>query len=110
LYAEQKKYKEAAEILERATQKPNVNPRIYYNLGLIYQYLTNPPKAESSLLKAYSLSPDEFDVLYALATFYIQREKFQNATSYADELKTKFPSNPAGEQLREFIEQKLNNR
>jgi tetratricopeptide (TPR) repeat protein len=109
LYAEQKRYKEAADVLEKATLNDNVNPRIYYNLGLIYQYLNNPSKAESSLLKSYSLSPDEFDVLYALATFYIQREKFQNAIRYADEIKTKFPSNPAGDQLIKYIKGKTNN-
>ena len=74
LYAEQKKYKEAAEVLEKATLKSDVNPRIYYNLGLIYQYLNNNSKAESSLLKANQLSQNEFDVIYALADFYIKKQ------------------------------------
>ncbi len=39
LYAEQKRYKEAAEVLEKAASRADVNPRIFYNLGLIYQYL-----------------------------------------------------------------------
>jgi tetratricopeptide (TPR) repeat protein len=106
LYAEQQRYKESADILEKATLKANVNPRIYYNLGLVYQYLNNLSKTESSLLKAYSLSPNEFDVLYALADFYIKREKYQDALKYAEELKIHFPSNPAGEQLRKYIEGK----
>jgi tetratricopeptide (TPR) repeat protein len=106
LYAEQKRYKEAADILEKAAMKANVNPRIYYNLGLIYQYLNNQTKAESSLLKAYSLSPNEFDVLYALADFYIKRENFITAMKYANQIKEKFASNPVGEQLRKYIEDK----
>jgi tetratricopeptide (TPR) repeat protein len=109
LYAEQQRYKEAADILEKATSRANVNPRIYYNLGLVYQYLNNLSKAESYLLKANSLLPIEFDVLYALADFYIKRGKYQNALKYAEELKIYFPSNPAGEQLRKYIKQKLNN-
>jgi tetratricopeptide (TPR) repeat protein len=107
LYAEQKRYDEAAEILEKVTVSAVVNPRIYYNLGLIYQYLNNPVKAESSLLKAYSVSANEFDIIYALTDFYIKRENFTTAMRYADELKKKFPSNPAGEQLRKYIEHKV---
>jgi len=107
LYAEQKRYNEAAEILEKATLSTVVNPRIYYNLGLIYQYLNNSAKAESSLLKSYSLSPNEFDIIYALADFYIRGVNFTSAIKYADELKVKFPSNPAGEKLIQFINGKM---
>lgn len=103
LYAEQKKYKEAAEILEKATLKANVNPRIYYNLGLIYQYLNNNAKAESSLLKANSISPNQFDIIYALADFYIKKNEYVKAMQYAEELKIKFPSNPAGTQVINYI-------
>jgi tetratricopeptide (TPR) repeat protein len=103
LYAEQKRYKEAADILEEATKKPNVNPRIYYNLGLIYQYLKEEKKAESSLLKAYSVSPNEFDVIYALADFYIKKGNKNTALKYADEIDKKFPSNPAGTQMINYI-------
>jgi len=110
LYAEQKRYKEAADILEKATVGAVVNPRIYYNLGLIYQYLNNQTKAESSLLKAYSLSPNEFDVLYALADFYIKKEDYTTALKYAKEMKEKHPLNSTGEQLRKYIEGQTNDR
>lgn len=49
LYAEQQRYTEAVEILEKATLKTNVNSLIFYNIGIIYQYLNNHNKAESSL-------------------------------------------------------------
>ena len=71
-----------------------MNPRIYYNLGLIYQYLNNAVKAESSLMKAYSLSPNEFDVMYALADFHIKKNNYTAALKYANEMRTKHPSNP----------------
>jgi tetratricopeptide (TPR) repeat protein len=105
LYAEQKKYKEAAEVLEKATLSTKVTPRIYYNLGLIYQYLNNEVKAEASLKKAYSLSPGEFDILYALCDYYIKQKRYQEAEKYANDIKMKFPSNPAGSQISEYIEQ-----
>jgi tetratricopeptide (TPR) repeat protein len=107
LYAEQQRYKEAAEILEKAAAKREVNPRIYYNLGLIYQYLNNDAKAEASLLKANSISPNQFDIIYALADFYIKAGDHTAALKYADELKIKFPSNPTGEELRVYLKQQL---
>ncbi len=105
LYAEQKKYKEAAEVLEKATLKSDVNPRIYYNLGLIYQYLNNNSKAESSLLKANQLSQNEFDVLYALADFYIKKQDYSSALEYAKEISRMYPTNSAGQQLIAYITQ-----
>ncbi|HEY6625581.1 MAG TPA: tetratricopeptide repeat protein, partial [Ignavibacteriaceae bacterium] len=105
LYAEQKRYSEAAEIFEKAVNKTEVNPRIYYNLGLIYQYLNNPAKAESSLLKAYSILPNEFDVLYALADFYLKKQDYSTASKYAKEISRMYPTNSAGQQLIEYINQ-----
>jgi tetratricopeptide (TPR) repeat protein len=105
LYAEQQRYEEAAEVFEKATLKTEVNPRIYYNLGLIYQYLNNPAKAESSLLKANSLMPNEFDVLYALADFYIKKQDYLSALEYANEISRMYPTNSAGQQLIEYINQ-----
>ena len=104
LYAEQKKYREAADILEKGTKRANVNPRIYYNLGLVYQYLNDEKKAESALLKAYSITPNEFDVIYALTDFYIRSGENSKALAYANELKRKFPSNPDVDKLIVYIQ------
>ena len=109
LYAEQQRYSEAAEVLEKATLKADVNPRIYYNLGLIYQFLNDKVKAESSLLKANSISPNQFDIIYALADFYIKSANYTTAMKYAEELKIKFPSNSMVEQLHSYILQQKNN-
>jgi len=110
LYAEQKRYKEAADILEKATERQDVSPRIYYNLGLIYQYLDEEKKAESSLLKAYSVSPNEFDIIYALVDHYIKSGNKDLATQYAKEIDEKFPSNPAGKQILDFIRNQMQNK
>ena len=107
LYAEQKRYNEAADILEKATQRPPVNPRIYYNLGLIYQFLNEQKKAEISLHKAYSVSPDEFDIIYALVDYNIKNGNKRTALRYAEELDNKFPSNPSGKQILNYIRSQM---
>lgn len=103
LYAEQKRFKEAAQYLEKAAIQSNANNRIYYNLGLIYQYLNDDKNAEASLLKGNSKSPNDFDMLFALADFYVKRNRIEEAKRYALELETKFPSNPAGKQIIDYI-------
>jgi len=109
LYAEQKRYKEASENLEIAATKTDVNARIYYNLGLIYQYLNDDTKSESSLLKAYLKLRHEFDFIYALSDFYFKRGDYLAALNYAKELKNKFPSNPAGEEILQYIQNQIKN-
>ena len=107
LYAEQKRYKEATKHLEIAATKTDANERIYYNLGLLYQYLNDFSKSEEVLLKAYSKSPDEFDINYALADFYIKRGNRSKATFYANEINNKFPTNPAGQNLLNHIKSNM---
>lgn len=107
LYAEQKRYKEAAKCLEKATIQSNANNRIYYNLGLIYQYLNDDKNAESSLLKGNSKMQNDFDMLFALADFYVKRNRFEEAKRYALELENKFPSKPAGKQILNYINQSI---
>ena len=51
LYAEQKKYREAADHLEKALTQKNPNPRVYYNLGLVYQQFNENKKAENIYLQ-----------------------------------------------------------
>jgi tetratricopeptide (TPR) repeat protein len=109
LYAEQKRYTEAADALEKGEKVNPSNRQIYYNLGIIYQYLNNTVKAESSLLKAYSISPDEFDVLYALADFYIKKADYQKAMKFAAEIKQKYPSNQDGIKLLNYLDKILKN-
>ncbi|MCK7517534.1 MAG: tetratricopeptide repeat protein [Ignavibacteriales bacterium] len=70
LYAEQKRYQRSYCVFRTSsTSQPGASNRIYYNLGLIYQYLNDDKKAESSLLKANSNSPNDFDILYATRRF-----------------------------------------
>jgi tetratricopeptide (TPR) repeat protein len=107
LYAEQKRYKESAEQLEIAATKTEGNTRIYYNLGLIYQQLNEITKAEFSLLKGYSTSPNDFDIMYALVDFYVKRGDNNRALQFANEINQKFPSNPAGKQLIDYIQEQI---
>jgi len=107
LYAEQKRFKEAAEVLEIAAMNRKDNARIYYNLGLIYQNLNETSKAESSLLRGYSSYPNDFDIMYALVDFYVKSGNKNKALQFAKEINQKFPANPAGQQLIDYINKQM---
>ena len=103
LKAEQKKYEEAALYLGKAILLPNPNPRVYYNLGLIYQYLNKPKKSEEILLRGLSKSPNNFNIIYALSDFYIKMGNKKKALLFANELKVKYPDYPIGNRIIEII-------
>ena len=103
LYAEQKKYTGAADYLEKALQQKNPNPRVFYNLGLVYQQLNENNKAENILLTGNEITPNNFDLIFALSDFYFKQKNFSKALEYATELKTKFPSRPEGQGMINYI-------
>jgi len=104
LLAEQKKYPEAVEQLQLASELIPDRSRILYNLGLLQNQLGNPVEAEKALLQAYQLEQENFDYIYALVDFYINRNDFLKAKIYAELLRDKFPDNQAGEELLQYIE------
>lgn len=103
LYAEQKKYHDAAEYLEKDLLQKEPNQRTFYNLGLVYQYLNENQKAESILLKGNTLIPNNFDLIFALADFYLKQKNFSEALQYAEELKLKFPLRAEGQEIINYI-------
>lgn len=91
LYGEQKKYTEAITLLESASALPDAHPRIFYNLGLIYQMAGQNDRCESTLKKGLALDPCNFDLLYALVAFHVNLEQREKAVPYAEKMKQCFP-------------------
>ena len=57
------------------------------------------------MLKGNNLLHNNFDIIFALADFYLKRNQFEEAKKYALELENKFPSNPAGKQILNYLGQ-----
>jgi len=107
LLAEEKKYAESAKYLELAASGMPERARTHYNLGLLRQHLEQDSDAEASLLKAQALEPDNLDYLYALADFYLKREKLQKAKSIAKEMVARHPDQRIGYDILNLIEKNL---
>ena len=91
LYAEQKKYAEAISLLETASKNAGNNPRIFYNLGLIYQATGQDDKCTSTLEQGLTLDPCNLDLLYALFAFYMNKNDRMKAAPYVEKLRTCYP-------------------
>ena len=107
LLAEEKKYAEAVKYLELAAGGMPGRARIHYNLGLLRQHLKQDSDAEASLLKAQALEPDNLDYLYALADFYLKRNKIQQARSIAEEMVARHPTQRIGHDILKLTEKNL---
>jgi Tfp pilus assembly protein PilF len=92
LYGEQKNYPAAISLLEIASTKPNSNPRIFYNLGLLYQMTGQNEKCEATLVKGLNQDPCNYDLLYALFAFHLKENNRAKAAPYVDKLKSCFPN------------------
>ena len=57
----------------------NNDSGIYYNLGITYEKLKNPDKAQEAYIKAISLAPEEVDAYYNLGLVYMDKKLYEKA-------------------------------
>jgi len=91
LYGEQGKFADAIVLLEHASAKANANPRIWYNLGLLYQKTGQNVKSEAALNQGLRSDPCNFDLLYALFVFHMNQHNREKATPLIEKLKSCYP-------------------
>jgi Tfp pilus assembly protein PilF len=91
LYGEQKRYPEAIALLETASRQPGRNPRVLYNLALLYQMTGQSDRCEATFTKGLSEDPCNFDMLYALYAFYMNKNNREKAAPVIEKMKSCFP-------------------
>jgi tetratricopeptide (TPR) repeat protein len=101
LYGEQKRYPEAIALLETASTKQGTNPRIWYNLALLYQMTGQNGKCEETFLKGLRQDPCNYDLLYAIYSFYMNHHDRGKAAPIVVKLKSCYPGNKAIQELQE---------
>ena len=106
LLAEKKQYEEAAEYVAQAAEGLPQRARIHYNLGLLHQYLQRDQAAEIALQRAVDIDPNNLDFLYALADFYLKRNRWDDAGRIAESMVTRHPDQKIGHDILEFIKGK----
>jgi len=92
IFIKKTQYALAAEDLSRLTKLDSKNFENYSKLGEIYgRYLNDPVKADTFLLKATQLKPDDSSVLDNLGIVNVMKGNFQQALQY---FKKAFEINP----------------
>jgi Flp pilus assembly protein TadD len=107
LLAETERHEEAVSFLERAAEGMPRHGRVRYNLGLLLQVLGRDKEAETELLGALRIEPDNPDFLYAAADHYLKRGRLGEAKRMAERMIGKHPSNRLGHDLLGFIESRM---
>jgi tetratricopeptide (TPR) repeat protein len=100
LYVELNQLKKAASSFEKAISFHTRNPRIYYNYGLLLQKMNSSPvTVEKTFISGLKIDSQNGDLLYALAIFYFQQKKIEEAIETAKILKQYHGENPNYQQL-----------
>ena len=98
---------EAVAVLGSAAKLLPRRSRVHYNYALALQQLGRRPAAEAALLRAHELEPRDPDVVNALAVFYIQERRWQEALPYAQKLVELLPNAPGPRQMLQEIQGRL---
>jgi len=104
LLAEMGRVDDAAEYLGRASRGMPDRGRVHYNYGLALQSLGRLPEAEGALRRALATEPDNLDFQFALADHYARRGRWADALRLAERMIAEHPENPAGTQVKAFVE------
>jgi Tfp pilus assembly protein PilF len=104
LLAEEKRYTEAAQYLETASQAMPHYARVHYNTGQIWDYLNRPDKALPALERSYTLEPQNPDYLKALVQHYVKHDKFDQIEKMARRILAQDPEDAVGRQLLQFVD------
>jgi predicted CXXCH cytochrome family protein len=107
LLAEEKRLPEAAVALESAARLMPRRARVRYNLALALDRLSRDREAEATMLRAFELDPGDADIVYAAASFYVQRRQWKRALPFAERLVTIAPADPRAHQLLDGLRRQL---
>ena len=103
LLVEEKKYRDAEMYLREAVSGMPYHSRVRYNLGLLQQQLGKDDLAEASLMGALKIEPSNLDYLYALADFYLKRNRWESAQKIAEEMIVRHPNQRIGQDILDIV-------
>ena len=100
LVAETGKMEEAAGLLAHAAAGLPAYARAAYNAGLALSQFGRNPEAEGMLRRAAELEPSNYDFLFALGDFLLNRKRFAEVGPIADRMAAIDSARPEAAQLR----------
>jgi predicted Zn-dependent protease len=74
---------------------------------LLLQSLQRDSEAEAAFQRALALEPADMDYLYALADFYLKRNRLAEAKKVAEKMVAAHPNQRLGHELLDMIDRRL---
>lgn len=102
LLAEENRLQEATDALREASRLLPQRARVHYNYALALQHSGQTDKAGAVLRTAHRLDRRDPDILQALIIFHMQRQQWDQAYPYAEQMMQLFPDVP---DVRRTLEQ-----
>jgi tetratricopeptide (TPR) repeat protein len=97
------KPEEAARSLHSAVQLKSINPRVYFNYGILLQHQNKNDSAVMIYKKGLQISPLDASLNYALALLLVQSGKSGQAKEPASVLKKYYPDAKDYQQLFQYL-------
>ncbi|MFP8878529.1 MAG: tetratricopeptide repeat protein, partial [Myxococcota bacterium] len=107
--AEGGRFESAAGHIGRAAELMPKRARVQYNHGLALQRIGKHTEAERALLEAKRLAPRDPEIVYALAAYYVQRGRWEQARGPASDLVELSRGAPEALDLMRQVERALAN-
>ncbi len=107
--AEGGRFESAAGHIGRAAELLPNRARVQYNHGLALQRIGQHTQAEQALLEATRLAPRDPEIVYALAAYYVQRGRWEQARGPASSLVELTRGAPNALELLRQVERELAN-
>ena len=103
LYNEMNNKEGAEKSLAKAVGLKSINPRVYYNYGLLLQQEGKNKQALEIYIQGLRIAPEDEQLNYTLALFYLQTRQDDKARERAAVLKKYFPDKADYQKMFQYL-------
>ncbi|NOU60289.1 tetratricopeptide repeat protein, partial [Marinifilum caeruleilacunae] len=89
--SERQRYDESMEYLLKAARLSPDNPRIFYNVAMMYDFRNDKKQAVNYLNSAIKIDPENSDYYLALLNLHVKYQQINESKTLAKEILSKFP-------------------
>ncbi|BAX81380.1 tetratricopeptide repeat protein [Labilibaculum antarcticum] len=90
--SERKRYDESMTYLLKASKLATGNPRIFYNIAMMYDFKNNPKDAIKYLKTAININPEDQNYYVALLNLHVKYKQTKESKTVAKQILEKFPN------------------
>ncbi|MBI9059241.1 MAG: tetratricopeptide repeat protein [Labilibaculum sp.] len=90
--SERQRYDESMTYLLKASKLATTNPRIFYNIAMMYDFRNNSKDAVKYLKRAININPEDQNYYVALLNLHVKYKQTKESKAVAKQILEKFPN------------------